>query len=98
MIRIFVGNLSYTTTDSEVRTAFERFGRVASVHLPVEQGTGRSRGIAFVAMPKLDDADEAVTRLNGASLGGRKLVVNVAREREGRDGPVSREVSRFHLV
>jgi RNA recognition motif-containing protein len=96
MVRIFVGNLSYQATEQDVRAAFERFGRVASVQLPTDRGTGRMRGIAFVAMPRFEDAEEAMTRLNGTSLGGRPLVVNVARENERLQR--SAEANRFHLV
>lgn len=96
MMRIFVGNLSYQTTESDVRTAFERYGRVSSVQLPTDRSTGRMRGIAFVGMPRFEDAEEAIARMNGASLAGRSLVVNMARESER---PVrSVEGSRFHLV
>lgn len=96
MIRIFVGNLSYQSTEQELRAAFERFGRVASVQLPTDRSSGRMRGIAFVSMPRFDDAEEAIARLSGASLGGRTLVVNEARENQR---PVrSAEASRFHLV
>ncbi len=96
MTRIFVGNLSFEATEADVRTAFERYGFVASVQMPKDRGTGRSRGIAFVAMPRLEDADEAISRLNGSSLGGRRLAVNVARERAAL--PPSRPASRFHLI
>ena len=61
---------------------FERYGRVATVHMMTERGSGRSRGFAFVGMGSFEDADEAITRLNGASLGGRNLVVNPAEERD----------------
>lgn len=102
MTRIFVGNLPYQSTEDDVQSAFEKFGRVASVQLPCDHGTGRPRGIAFVAMPRLEDADEAIARLNGSMLQGRRLVVNVAEDRySGRDrqpAPQSREASRFHLV
>lgn len=98
MTRIFVGNLAYDATEGDVRGLFERYGRVASVQLPLERGSGRARGIAFVAMPRLEDADEAITRLNGSTHGGRRLVVNVARERDPGDRQPSREASRFHLV
>ncbi|MCA9089958.1 MAG: RNA-binding protein [Planctomycetaceae bacterium] len=82
MTRIYVGNLSYTTTEGELRSTFERYGRVATVHMMTERGSGRSRGFAFVGMGSFEDADEAITRLNGASLGGRNLVVNPAEERD----------------
>jgi RNA recognition motif-containing protein len=96
MVRIFVGNLSYQATEADVRTAFERFGKVSSVQVPVDRSTGKQRGIAFVAMPRYDDADEAITRMNGTPLCGRPLVVNEARE--GTRPERTKEASRFHLV
>lgn len=76
--QIFVGNLSYQTTEPELRTVFERFGRVGSVRLAQDQGTGRFRGFAFITMPSMEDADEAIHQLQGASIQGRTLVVNEA--------------------
>ena len=96
MVRIFVGNLSYQSTEQDLRAAFERFGRVTAVHLPTDHTTGRMRGIAFVSMPRFDDAEEAIVRLHGKPLGGRELVVNVARDGERRQE--TPEMSRFHLV
>lgn len=81
MTRIYVGNLSYQTTDAAIRSAFERYGSVSAVHLMTDPGSGRSRGFAFINMPLLDDADEAIYQMNGSSLQGRRLVVNEARER-----------------
>jgi RNA recognition motif-containing protein len=78
---IFVGNLPFEASERDLRSSFERFGHVASVRLPIDRSTGRARGIAFVAMPRLDDADEAIKRMNGATIGGRRLVVNEARDR-----------------
>jgi RNA recognition motif-containing protein len=94
---IFVGNLSFDATESDIRTAFERYGKVSSVQVVSDRGTGRSRGFAFVTMPHFEDADEAVLRMNGSSLCGRALRVNVAEGR--RDRPqVPREPSRLHLI
>jgi RNA recognition motif-containing protein len=84
MTRIFVGNVSYQTTDRDLRSAFERYGRVSTVSVPMDRSTGRPRGIAFVSMPSLDDADEAITRMNGATLGGRRLTVNEAEDKPHR--------------
>ncbi len=81
MTTIFVGNLSFQTTESEVRNAFERYGRVTSVRIATERGSGTPRGFAFVNMPGMDDAEEAIARMNGNSLGGRSMTVNEARER-----------------
>jgi len=82
MTTIFVGNLSFTTTESEVRNVFERYGRVNAVRLATERGSNSPRGFAFVNMPGMDDAEEAIARLNGHSLGGRSMTVNEARDRD----------------
>ncbi|MEJ7594656.1 MAG: RNA-binding protein [Planctomycetaceae bacterium] len=82
MTTIFVGNLSFQTTESEVRNAFERYGRVTTVRVMTERASGSPRGFAFVNMPGMEDAEEAIARLNGNSLGGRSMTVNEARARE----------------
>jgi len=82
MTTIFVGNLSFQTTESEVRNVFERFGRVTTVRVMTERGSGSPRGFAFVNMPGMEDAEEAIARLNGNSLGGRTMTVNEARTRD----------------
>lgn len=91
MVRIFVGNLSFQTTEGEVRRQFERYGRVSSVQIITDRSSGAPRGFAFVNMIGMDDAEEAIARLNGNSLGGRSIIVNEARDREesGPAGPVS---------
>lgn len=83
MTQIFVGNLSYSTTASDLRSAFEEFGRVADVRVATERGTERPRGFAFVTMNSIDDADEAIHRMAGRTLGGRRLTVNEARDSRG---------------
>lgn len=80
MTRIFVGNLSFHTTEGEIRRQFERYGRVSSVYLMTDRNSGSPRGFAFVTMPD-EDAEEAIARLNGNSLGGRSITVNEARGR-----------------
>lgn len=85
MAQIFVGNLSYSTTASDLRTAFERFGKVADVRVVTEKGTERPRGFAFVQMNSVDDADEAIHRMAGVSLQGRRLTVNEAQGGRGDD-------------
>ncbi|AMV19689.1 RNA recognition motif domain-containing protein [Planctomyces sp. SH-PL14] len=79
MTSIFIGNLPFEASEREVRTAFERYGRVSSVRMVTDRGTGRSKGCAFVSMSRLDDADEAIRRLNGSTIGGRRVTVNEAR-------------------
>lgn len=78
MTRIFVGNLAHGTSERDLRSTFERFGKVSSVQLIRDRQTGTPRGFAFVGMPSWEDADEAIVRLNGASLTGRQIVVSQA--------------------
>ncbi len=82
--KLYVGNLSYNTTEDELRELFEKHGSVESVNLIVDRDTGRSRGFAFVEMDP-GGADAAISALNGQDLGGRSLRIDEARERgEGR--------------
>jgi cold-inducible RNA-binding protein len=81
---LYVGGLSYGTTEAELRSAFEAAGQVASVRLITDRDTGQSKGFAFVEMADEAATDRAMTMLNGAQLGGRTLVVNEARPREER--------------
>jgi cold-inducible RNA-binding protein len=81
-MRIFVGNLAYTTTDAELRQVFEPYGEVQHVMILVERQTGRSRGFGFVEMPDATQAQAAIAGLHGRLLGGRALVVSEARPRE----------------
>lgn len=78
MTKIFVGNLAYSTSERDLRSTFERFGRVSSVQLIRDRQTGDPRGFAFIGMPSWEDADEAIVRLNGACLTGRQIVVSQA--------------------
>jgi len=77
---IYVGNLSFNTTESEVRTLFEEFGAVHEVKMITDRGTGRFRGFGFVEMDD-DEADAAISKLDGVDFSGRTLRVNEARER-----------------
>lgn len=86
MKRLYVGNLAFSATEDDVRSAFEPHGEVESVHLVMDRETGRSRGFAFVEMADGDQAEQAIAALNGADLGGRSLVVNEARPRPERGG------------
>ena len=76
--KIFVGNLSFRTTESEIDGLFAQFGAVESVSIITDRMTGRSKGFGFVEMND-DDADKAIQKLNGTELGGRALTVNEAR-------------------
>jgi RNA recognition motif-containing protein len=88
-MNIYVGNLAYSATEDELRSAFAAFGQVTSVKIIRERETGRSRGFAFVEMEDGEAAQTAVAQMNGRDLNGRNLVVNEARPREqggGRSG------------
>ncbi len=87
MKNIFVGNLSFQITESELRTAFERYGEVLKVKTVTDRETGRARGFAFVEMANSEEADRAIAGLNGGSIDGRTLTVNEARQKTGRDFP-----------
>jgi len=83
-LNIYVGNMSYSTTEEELRQAFSEFGEVTEVKIIMDRQTGRPRGFGFVEMTDDDAANKAIEALNGQDLGGRTLVVNKARpKREG---------------
>ena len=84
---IFVGNLTFTTTEEELAQLFHPYGEIARVRIMTDRETGRSRGFGFVEMPNGSEAQAAIAGLNGTSLGGRPLTVNEARQREERGGP-----------
>ncbi|MGH9542899.1 MAG: RNA recognition motif domain-containing protein [Terriglobales bacterium] len=83
---IFVGNLAFSTTEAELRGLFEQYGAVDRVSLMTDRDTGRSRGFAFVEMTNDSDGEKAISALNGADVGGRKLNVNEARPKTERAG------------
>ena len=85
-MRIYVGNLSYSTNDDELRAAFEQFGEVVEARVAIARYTERSRGFGFVEMPDGGQAQSAIEGLNGTDLAGRTLNVNEARPREDRGG------------
>ncbi len=82
--RLFVGNLSYQTTEEELRQLFSGVANVTSVSLISERDSGRSKGFAFVEMATPEDAQKAIDELNGKSLGGRTIRVDLARPRADR--------------
>lgn len=86
MTNIFVGNLSYRTTQDELHAAFGQFGNVERVSIVTDRETGKSRGFAFVEMTDAREAENAIAALNGAELGGRALNVNEARPRPSGGG------------
>lgn len=82
MTRIFVGNLSYQTSEADLERAFARYGRVSSVRMVTDRASGAPRGFAFVQMPGFDDAEEAIVRMNGQFISGRAIAVSEARDRD----------------
>lgn len=91
MKNLFVGNMSFHTTEAELSDLFKPFGQVTRVHLVMDRETGRARGFAFVEMPNDDEAAKAIAALDGKELGGRNLKVNEARPKTsgGGGGPRS---------
>ena len=86
-MRIYVGNLSYDTTEDELKKEFSTFGEVVSVSVVTDRYSGRSKGFAFVEMTNKAEADAAIAGLNGKAVKERTLVVNEARPRtEGGSG------------
>jgi len=81
--RIYVGNLSYQTTENDLTALFEQAGQVDSANIITDRDTGRSKGFGFVEMGN-DDAAKAIAQFNGAEVNGRALTVNEARPREDR--------------
>ena len=84
--RLYVGNLSYDTTELELREVFGQYGTVADAKVVTERETGRPRGFAFVEMSTEQEAKTAIEELSGRELGGRALNVNEAQERSGGGG------------
>jgi RNA recognition motif-containing protein len=83
---IFVGNLSFNTSEDELRQMFEAYGQVDRVTIMTDRDTGRSRGFGFVEMASAEDGEKAIAALNGSQLGGRTLNVNEARPKTERVG------------
>jgi RNA recognition motif-containing protein len=86
MKSLFVGNMSFQTSEAELRELFAPFGQVSRVHMAMDRETGRARGFAFVEMPNDAEAAAAMTALDGKEVGGRNLKVNEARPK-GEGGP-----------
>jgi RNA recognition motif-containing protein len=84
--RLYVGNLSFSSTVDTVREAFARIGEVTDVHIVTDRATGQSRGFGFVTMGSPAEAQKAIESMNGANLDGRALRVNEAEERPQRGG------------
>jgi RNA recognition motif-containing protein len=86
-MKMYVGNLSFESTENDLQDLFEQHGTVSEVHLMMDRFTGKSRGFAFVTMNDGAQANAAVAALNGHELNGRALTVNEARPREERPRP-----------
>src|SRR6478672_8187435 len=87
MKNVFVGNMNFQTTESELRALFEPFGQVTRVHIAMDRETGRARGFAFIEMPNDAEAAKAISGLDGKEVGGRNLKVNEARPKSASGGP-----------
>jgi cold-inducible RNA-binding protein len=84
--KIFVGNLSFNTTENDLQDAFAAHGTVTEANLMMDRATGRPRGFGFITMSSPEEAQKAIAALNGTMLGDRNLTVNEARPREERSG------------
>ncbi len=82
--KLFVGNLSFDTTENDLQDAFAAHGTVTETNLMMDRTTGRPRGFGFITMSSSEEAQKAISALNGSQLGGRALTVNVAKPREER--------------
>jgi len=87
MKNLFVGNMSFQTTEADLRALFEPFGPISRVHIATDRETGRARGFAFVEMPNDAEAAKAISGLDGKEVGGRNLKVNEARPKSASSGP-----------
>jgi cold-inducible RNA-binding protein len=84
--KLFVGNLSFNTTENDLQDAFAAHGTVVETNLMMDRMSGRPRGFGFVTMSTPEEAQSALSELNGKDLDGRALTVNVAKPREERTG------------
>lgn len=91
MNKLFVGNLSFKTTENDLQDAFAAHGTVTEANLMMDRTTNRSRGFAFVTMSTPEEAQNAIAALNSAELDGRAITVNIAKPREERPGGGRRE-------
>lgn len=83
-MNLYVGNISYDTSERALAETFEQYGEVVSARLITDRDTGRPRGFGFVEMENSEDAQEAINQLNDKELDGRRLTVNEARPKRGR--------------
>ena len=93
--KLFVGNLSFNTTENDLQDAFAAHGNVLEANLMMDRTSGRPRGFAFITMSTDAEAQQAMNALNGVSLDGRNLTVNVAKPREERSGSAGGSRPRY---
>jgi RNA recognition motif-containing protein len=84
--KLFVGGLSWDTTDESLQKAFEPYGEISEAKVITDRDTGRSRGFGFVTFAQDEDAKTAISKMHGTSLDGRNITVNEAQERSPREG------------
>ena len=89
MKNLFVGNMSFQTSETDLQELFKPFGQVSRVHVAMDRETGRARGFAFVEMPNDEEAAKAIAGLDGKEVNGRNLKVNEARPKTQGSGPRS---------
>ena len=87
MKSLFVGNMSFQTSEADLLALFNPYGQVTRARVVTDRETGRARGFAFVEMPNDDEADKAIAALNGKEMGGRSLKVNEARPKSASPAP-----------
>ena len=85
-MKLYVGNLSFQTSQEDLEKVFSEVGTVESTNLIEDRETGRSRGFAFIEMSSEEEGQNAITKLNGKEISGRELIVNEAKPRENRGG------------
>jgi RNA recognition motif-containing protein len=85
-MKLYVGNLSFSTTEDDLQQLFSQVGSVQSASMVTDRDTGRSRGFAFVEMSSKSEGEAAIAKFNGSDLDGRSLTVNEAKPRENRAG------------
>jgi RNA recognition motif-containing protein len=85
-MKLYVGNLAYSMTDTDLQNLFEQYGAVQSAQVIMDRDTGRSKGFGFVEMGTTEEGQAAIQALNDQEVNGRKLTVNEARPREERGG------------
>ena len=85
-MNLYVGNLLFDVSEADLRTAFEQFGQVTEVRLIMDKFSGKSKGFGFIEMPSKDEAEKAISEMNGKEFMGRALKVNIAKPKTERRG------------